>query len=231
MAGSTTNYNSSVDVYSFGIILSELLVWRNAYHNVVVKSLFKLRDMVCFQELRPTIPERLVKASPIVASLGTLQKHSLLCLPLPGAHQLRVSTYVHTAAIARQCWAPHPSQRPGFASLVPRFEELAAKLAARRHTRHDDIPTHSGSGRDGFVGSGTSIAWDDSLDGTSQRQPSTSAAVGAAGAGGASARRRGDKPRAVSALAATLHANGMDGSSIGKPHAGAGAGLGAGAST
>lgn len=142
-----------------------------------------------------------------------------------------VCVYVHTAAIARQCWAPHPSQRPGFASLVPRFEELAAKLAARRHTRHDDIPTHSGSGRDGFVGSGTSIAWDDSLDGTSQRQPSTSAAAGAAGAGGASARRRGDKPRAVSALAATLHANGMDGSSIGKPHAGAGAGLGAGAST
>lgn len=78
MAGSTTNYNSSVDVYSFGIILSELLVWRNAYHNVVVKSLFKLRDMVCFQELRPTIPERLVKASPIVASLGTLQKHGFV---------------------------------------------------------------------------------------------------------------------------------------------------------
>ena len=92
------------DVYSFGIIMWELLTWQLPWagtgaHTIPVKVV---------QGDRPAVPDR-----------GRL--------PGPNNHAFREGVYAYIALMCR-CWSDDPRDRPGFADVVRDLEDLLGRL-------------------------------------------------------------------------------------------------------
>ena len=74
MVASRANYNELIDVYAFGIMLSEMLTWRLAYSDKGYENVFVFRDAVTRDGVRPTLD--LDDSDAIALELGTAP---LLC--------------------------------------------------------------------------------------------------------------------------------------------------------
>ncbi|KAI7836883.1 hypothetical protein COHA_009215 [Chlorella ohadii] len=94
------------DVFSFGMVLFELLTWRLPW-NFVDMSPFKVGATVR-QGGRPVVPQREALPGPDTAGWAGLDGYLQLM---------------------RDCWAQQPEDRPGFDQVVSRLRELLAGVS------------------------------------------------------------------------------------------------------
>ncbi|KAL0046815.1 hypothetical protein WJX82_010624 [Trebouxia sp. C0006] len=109
------DYSKAADVYSFGIVLWELLTWQIPWgdHNS-----FQIMMLLTQQQARPDIP-------PLDSLPGP---------PLPG-----IEEYVQ---LMQACWHEEPDQRPGFESITGSLRLLLHQTAVlwSRTDRLTDLP-------------------------------------------------------------------------------------------
>lgn len=70
MVSARANYDERIDVYAFGILLSEMLTWRLAYTDLGYENVFVFRDSVTQHGVRPTLD--IDERDPICKELGAL---------------------------------------------------------------------------------------------------------------------------------------------------------------
>lgn len=102
MVGTRVSYDKSIDVYAFGILMSELLCMARAYSDVVLGSVFSLRDQVVQQQLRPTIPDE------VLADSNTARAVARLC---------------------QRSWAADPAERPTFEEISYEMDVIIEMFA------------------------------------------------------------------------------------------------------
>lgn len=100
-------YTVAADVYSFGIIMWELLTWEVPWHQ---QNTWQVHAMVTVEHLRPDIP------ADIAAT--------------PGSTFGGISAYLE---LMRACWAQSPDDRPDFETVIGRLRRmLAVETLARQ---------------------------------------------------------------------------------------------------
>ncbi|KAA6419315.1 MAG: PAS domain-containing tyrosine kinase [Trebouxia sp. A1-2] len=114
------NYSKAADVYSFGIVLWELLTWQIPWGDY---NPFQIMMLLTQQQARPDIP-------PLDSLPGP---------PLPG-----IEEYIQ---LMQACWHEEPEVRPGFESITGSLRSLLHQTAAlgSRTDRLTDLPAQMSS--------------------------------------------------------------------------------------
>lgn len=96
------NFNESSDIYSFGLVLWELVAQREVFSGTYVDeySVEEFRDEVINAHLRPTIDET-----------------------------MRLNYPPRLFSIMERCWAEIPATRPSFDQLIPELEAAMIEIA------------------------------------------------------------------------------------------------------
>ncbi len=106
--GATGHYDNKCDVYSFGIIMWEVLTEKEPYHDIQNKQGVMVR--VARDNFRPTIP-----SVDLVMEIHSTneEKKSI------------DNVFMSFISLMRECWSHDPSSRPTFDQVVERLNEMA----------------------------------------------------------------------------------------------------------
>jgi serine/threonine protein kinase len=100
-------YTVAADVYSFGVIMWELLTWEVPWHQ---QNTWQVHAMVTVEHLRPDIPADVAVS--------------------PGGTFGGIAAYLE---LMKACWAQSPDDRPDFESVIGRLRRmLAVETLARQ---------------------------------------------------------------------------------------------------
>lgn len=117
---SSGHYSNKCDVYSFGIVMWEMLAEREPYFDQQNKQSI-LFQVAKNPEFRPTVPS---------LADSSIARDPLL-LSLPDSASALMEQFV---ALMRQCWSHDPAARPTFERLVGALQQLEASCPAQSCT-------------------------------------------------------------------------------------------------
>lgn len=110
-------YDEKADVYSFGIVLWEILTAQDPWQEI--DSLVELVEAVCIENrvplrlhhniISPSLPTQLPLCECIIT-----QQRPVLPADLPSS----------LVSLVNSCWMPAPDSRPAFEDIVPRFDDI-----------------------------------------------------------------------------------------------------------
>ena len=122
-----SHYTTKTDIYAFGMVLFELLTWREPFRNT---GHWEIINKIGRGE-RPVIPPRLPGGSDneIFAQGGVMEEYIQLM---------------------NRCWTQNPSERPEFEEIHPQLEKLLVKHVQNVRTAQRGDGGSGGGGANNF---------------------------------------------------------------------------------